>query len=131
MGVAHFRHREGAPCACPDPFRLAEAGMILRSLRKTLTVNALGLVLVILALQILTYGVSSSLRDTDTKYLFPICLTAALVGLGLCKGKLNGIQASVAIAALGLISIWIMGAGLISPLVGLLRSAAPAIPQLN
>ena len=105
--------------------------MILRLLRKTLTVNAVGLLLVILALQILTYGVSSSLRDTDTKYLFPICLTAALVSLGFSKGKLNGIQASVAIAALGLISIWIMGAGLISPLVGLLRSAAPVIPQLN
>jgi hypothetical protein len=131
MGVAHFRHWEGAPGACPDPFRLAEAGMILRLLRKTLTVNALGLVLVILALQILAYGVSSSLRDTDTTYLFPICLTAALVGLGLSKGKLNGIPAAVAIAALGFIGMWIMGAGLVSPLVGLLKSASYVIPQLN
>ena len=105
--------------------------MILRLLSKTLTVNAMGLVLVILALQILTYGVSASLRDTDTESLFPICLAAALVGLGLSKGKLNGIQASVAIAALGLISIWIMGAGLVSPLIGLLKSASSVIPQLN
>ncbi len=105
--------------------------MILRLLGKTLTVNALGLVLVILALQILTYGVSSSLRDTDTTYLFPICLTAALVGLGLSKGKLNGLPASVAIAALGFIGMWIMGAGLVSPLVGLLKSVSTVIPQLN
>src|SRR4026207_2570641 len=110
MGVAHFRHWQGTPGACSDSFRLAEAEMILRLLRKTLTVNAVGLLLVILALQILTYGVSSSLRDTDTKFLFPICLTAALVGLGLSKSKLNGILASVASAALGLISIWVLGA---------------------
>ena len=69
--------------------------MILRLLKKTLTINTAGLLLVLLALQILVYGVSSSLRDTDTKYLFQICLAAALVGLGLNKGKLNGIQASV------------------------------------
>lgn len=105
--------------------------MILRLLRKTLTVNAMGLVLVILALQILTYGVSSSLRDTDTKYLFPICLTAALVGLGLSKSKLSGIPASVAIAALGFIGLWVMGAGLVSPLIGLLKSVSSVIPQLN
>ena len=105
--------------------------MILRLLRKTLTVNAVGWLLVILALQILTYGVSSSLRDTDTKYLFPICLTAALVALGLSKGKLNGIPASVAIAGLGFIGMWIVGAGLLSPLVGLLKSASSVIPQLN
>jgi transglutaminase-like putative cysteine protease len=105
--------------------------MILRLLRKILTVNAVGLLLVILALQILTYGVSSSLRDTDTKFLFPICLTAALVGLGLSKSKLNGILASVVIAALGLISIWVMGAGLVAPLIGLLQSASSVIPQLN
>ncbi|MDQ3007144.1 MAG: DUF3488 and transglutaminase-like domain-containing protein, partial [Chloroflexota bacterium] len=77
------------------------------------------------------YGVSASLRDTDTKYLFPICLTAALVSLGLSKGKLNGISASVTMAALGFIGMWIMGASLVAPLVGLLKSAATVIPQLN
>src|SRR5688572_33318574 len=108
MGVAHFWNREGTPGACADPFRLAEAGMILRLLKKTLTLNTAGLLLVLLALQILTYGVSSSLRDTDTKYLLQICIIAALVGMGLSKGKLNGILTSVMIAALGFIGIWII-----------------------
>jgi len=131
MGVAHFWNREGTPGPCADPFRLAEAGMILRLLKKTLTINTAGLLLVLLALQILTYGVSSSLRDTDTKYLLQICLTAALVGMGLSKRKFNGILASVTIAALGFIGIWIMGAGLVAPLVDLLKTASTVTPQLN
>ena len=105
--------------------------MIMRLLKKILTVNAAGLLLVILALQIMTYGVSSSLRDTDTKYLLPICLTSALAGLALSRGKLNSILASVTIAALGFISVWIMGAGLVTPLVDLFKSASSVAPQLN
>ncbi|MCI0609527.1 MAG: DUF3488 and transglutaminase-like domain-containing protein, partial [Anaerolineae bacterium] len=105
--------------------------MILRLARKVFTANVIGVLLVIFALQLLTYGISSSLRDTDTKYLFPICLTAALVGLGLSKSKLNGIQASVLIAALGLIGVWILGAALIPPLIDLFKSISPVIPQLN
>src|SRR5687767_14758817 len=105
--------------------------MILRLLKKILTVNAAGFLLVLLALQIMTYGVSSSLRETDTKYLLPICLTSALVGLVLSKGKLSGLAASVAIAALGFIGIWIMGAGLVAPLVDLFKSALAVVPQLN
>src|SRR5687768_3778163 len=105
--------------------------MILRLLKKILTVNAAGFVLVLLALQIMTYGVSSSLRETDTKYLLPICLTSALVGLALSRGKLNSILASVTIAALGFINVWIMGAGLVTPLVDLFKSASSVAPQLN
>src|SRR4030095_4493354 len=58
-------------------------------------------------------------------------LIAALVGLGFSKSKLNGIQASVVIAALGLIGVWILGAALISPLIDLFKSISPVIPQLN
>ena len=105
--------------------------MILRLARKVFTANVIGVLLVIFALQLLTYGISSSLRDTDTKYLFPICITAALVGLGLSKGKLNGIQVSVLIAALGLIGVWILGAALFPPLIDLFKSISPLIPQLN
>ena len=105
--------------------------MILQLARKIFTANVMGLLLLILALQILTYGISSSLRDTDTKYLFQVCLTAALIGLGLSQSKLNGIQASVLIAALVLIGTWIMGAGLVSPSINLLKVIAPVVPQLN
>ena len=105
--------------------------MILRLARRLLTANVMGVLLVIFALQMLTYGISSSLRDTDTKYLFPIALTAALVGLGLSRGKLSGIQGSVLIVAFGLTSVWISGAGLISPLLDLLKVITPVIPQLN
>lgn len=105
--------------------------MILRLIRRLFTANVMGTLLVILTLQLLTSGISSSLRDTDTKYLLPVCLTAALVGLGLSKGKLNGIQASVLIAALGLSGVWILDAALIPPLVDLFKSISPIIPQLN
>ena len=105
--------------------------MILRLVKKIFTANVIGTLLVILTLQLLTYGISSSLRDTDTKYLLQVCLTAALVGLGFSKSKLNGIQVSVVIAALGLIGVWILGAALISPLIELFKSISPVIPQLN
>ena len=105
--------------------------MILRFARGLLTANVIGVLLVFFALQMMTYGISSSLRDTDTEYLFPICLTAALVGLCISKTKLNGSQASVLIAALGLIGVWILGARLVSPLLGLLKVITPVIPQLN
>ncbi|HKY55287.1 MAG TPA: hypothetical protein VJM08_13310, partial [Anaerolineales bacterium] len=105
--------------------------MILSLARKILSANVMGVLLVILSLWLLTYGISSSLRDTDTTTLFPVCLTAALVGLGLSKGKLNGTQASILIVALGFIGVWIIGAGLISPLLNLLQTITPVIPQLN
>ncbi|HXQ34444.1 MAG TPA: hypothetical protein VN843_10555, partial [Anaerolineales bacterium] len=105
--------------------------MILRLARRLFTANVIGTLLVVLTLQQLTYGISSSLRDTDTKYLFPVCLTAAFAGLGLSKSKLNGIQASVLIAALGLIGVWILGAALIPPLLALAKSISPILPKLN
>ena len=105
--------------------------MILRLVRRLFTANVIGALLVILTLQLLTYGISSSLRDTDTRYLFQVCLTASLAGLGLSKGKLNRIQASVLIAALGFIGVWILGAALIPPLIDLFKSISPLIPQLN
>ena len=105
--------------------------MILRLAKRLFTANVMGVLLVFFALQLLTNGISSSLRDTDTKYLFPICLTAALVGLGCSKSKLNGIQVSILVAALGLIGVWVMGAGLASPIFELLKVIAPVIPQLN
>ena len=87
-------------------------------------------VLIALALQIFTYGVSSSLRSTDTKYFFYVCLVAALIGLGLGKGKSKPIQTSVAVVAMGLIGIWILGARLVNPLTVLMQSIVALIPQI-
>ena len=105
--------------------------MILRLIRRLLTANVMGVLLVLLSLQLLTSGISSSLRDTDTKYLFPICLVAALIGVGLSRSKFNGIKAAVLVVVLGFIGVWVMGAGLIIPIVNLLKTIAPVIPQLN
>jgi hypothetical protein len=98
--------------------------------RRILNAESLGILLIAAALQVLTYGISSSLRDTDVRFLFPICIVAALISLGLSKRHLNGIQASLELAALGIILIWILGAGLAVPLLNLLKASATIIPQV-
>jgi len=104
--------------------------MMTRLWRKIATADALGLMLILIALQTLTYGVSSSLRGTDTASLFWVCIIAALVGLLLSKRKLNGVQASAGIVALGVIGVWILGARLAYPLLDLLKSLDTLIPQI-
>jgi transglutaminase-like putative cysteine protease len=104
--------------------------MITRISRRLFSAEFMGLILVFAALQTLTYGISSSLRNTDTGYFFFVSLVAALIGLGLGKSKLNGIQASAGIAALGLIGVWILGAGLASPLLELGRLILSILPQI-
>ena len=105
--------------------------MILRLGKKLLTANVLGVLFVLLALQLLSDGLAASLRDTDTRYLFPISLVGALAGLGCSRRKLGGIQALVLMAALGLGGVWIAGAGLFGPLVNLFKSLLAWIPHLN
>ena len=105
-------------------------GILSRLLRKILTPDVLGVILVLIALQMMVYGVSSSLRNTDTTYFFHTCLIAALIGLGLGAAKLNGIQASAGIAALGIAGVWILGAGLSSPLIHLVEVVFSFIPQV-
>ena len=104
--------------------------MTERLTRRMLDAESLGLLLIAAALQVLTYGISSSLRDTDVRFLFPICIIAALLSLGLSKRHLNGIQASVGLTALGIILVWILGASLASPLLNLLKTSATIIPQV-
>jgi transglutaminase-like putative cysteine protease len=104
--------------------------MMARIWRKLVSADALGLILVLIALQTLTYGVSSSLRGTDTASLFLVCIIAALVSLLLSTKKLNGIQASALIVALGVIGVWILGARLAHPLLDLLKSVDTLIPQI-
>ena len=104
--------------------------MIVRVGRKIFNADAIGVVLAVIALQTLTFGIASSLRNTDTRYLFLVCLVAALVGFGLSKRKLSGIQASAGIVALGLLGIWILGASLTSPLLDLGNAILPTIPHI-
>lgn len=99
-------------------------------LRLFLGADALGLLVIVAALQVLVYGVSSSLRNTDTSSFFWICTAAALVGYGMGKGKWRGWQASAGIAALGVMFAWILGARLTQPLLSLLRAAFSILPQI-
>lgn len=92
--------------------------------------DAMGLILILVALQTLTYGISSSLRNTDTRYLFWICLIAASISFWLSKTKLDGIPASAGMVALGVLGVWILGARLISPLLDLGSSILEVIPQI-
>ena len=103
--------------------------MTLRLLRRVFTAEVMGLLLVVAALQTLVYGVSSSLRTTDTSSFFYVGLVAALLGFGLGHRRFNGIPVAAGMAALGVIGAWIIGAGLSVPLVTLGRAAAALLPQ--
>ena len=104
--------------------------MIVRLFRKLLTADAMGIVLIILSLQALTYGVSASLRNTDTSHFFWICLVAAAFSYRLGKSRWNWIQASASIAALGVLFVWILGARLTQPLLHLGDVILSSIPQI-
>jgi transglutaminase-like putative cysteine protease len=103
---------------------------MVRFLRKLVSADAMGWLLILVALQALTYGLSSSLRNTDTRFFFWICLVAALIALGLSKLKLNGIQASVGMIALGVLGIWTIAARLVYPLLDLGKAILLLTPQL-
>jgi len=111
---------------------MERAGRFL--LAKMLTAEVMGLTLVVVALQALSYGVSSSLRDTDTQYFFWISLLAALISFGGSKSKLKLYQASLLIGAVGVVGIWILGARLTTPLLDLgnaiLKVTVAYVPQI-
>src|SRR5688500_13193089 len=100
MGMAHLRHRQSVRCA-RRARRLARARMIMvRILRRILSAEFIGLILILTALQALTSGISSSLRNTDSTYFFWICLLSALIAFGLSKLNWNGIQGALGMIAL-------------------------------
>src|SRR5688572_18575175 len=129
MGMAYLRHRESHPCTS-GARRLARSEMTIRFFRSLFTADAMGLILIATALQVLTYGISSSLRNTDTQYFVWVCFVAALLGFGLSKAKLSGIGASAWVAALGILGVWILGARLASPLLDLGNAILSVIPQI-
>lgn len=104
--------------------------MIGRILLKIFSAEVMGLILVITALQTFTYGVASSLRNTDTRYFFLICLIAAWLAWASNKRKLKGAYVAVAMFALGVIGVWILGARLAMPLMDLARSIGLVIPDI-
>jgi len=83
------------------------------------TAEVMGLILVVVAIKTLTFGISSSLNDANPQYFFWISLIAALISFGVSKSRLKLYQASFWIVALGVISIWIVGARLTDPLLDL------------
>ncbi|RPJ27580.1 MAG: transglutaminase domain-containing protein, partial [Chloroflexi bacterium] len=136
MGMAHFGDRQSGR-GPRGARRLARIAMIVRILSrafsKMLSADAMGLILLLTALQAFTYGISSSLRNAGANqatYFFWVCLFAALLALGLSRLKLNGIQSSVAMIAIGVAGIWILGARLASPLLELGNQILIVVPQV-
>ena len=106
--------------------------MIRRLVRRLASAETLGLLLLLIALQVLTYGISSSLRNTDSRPFSSICLLSSLIALALSKHNLNAVHAAIVMIALGLLAVWILGAGLAGPLIDLgagILAAVPHIPE--
>ena len=104
--------------------------MIPSLFRKLLSAEFLGPILVITALQMLTYGISSSLPGTNVSFLFAVCLFAASLGWLLSRIPLNGFYSSLLIAAVGLVGIWIVGARLFTPLWDWVQAISALSPHI-
>ena len=105
--------------------------MLVRLLRRLVSADAIGLILVVSALQAFAYGISSSLRNTDTRYFFWVCLLAAWIAFGFSKRNLDGVSASLGMLALGILGVWILGAQLTAPLLDIGRAILAIVPQLG
>lgn len=103
---------------------------MLRILRRLLSAESIGLLLVVVALQTLTFGISSSLRNTDTTFFFWVCLLSALIAFGLSRRDFHIVPAAVTITALGIIGVWVLGARLASPLLDLGKALVAVLPQI-
>lgn len=98
--------------------------MILRILRPLFTAEALGVIFFLSALATFTSGIAASVSGTvNTQAVLLISLAAAGVAFGWSKTRINGIQASAGIVALGVIFLWILGARLTQPLLVLITQA--------
>ena len=104
--------------------------MMERLPKNLFSAEVLGIILIFLSLLILAYGISSSLLGTETGTLFLICIIAASIGWILNRSGLHGFYASLLIVVLGLVSIWVVGARLASPLLVLIKSITALLPQM-
>jgi transglutaminase-like putative cysteine protease len=103
---------------------------VARVLRRIFSADALGLILVFVALQALIYGLSSSLRNTDTKQFLWICLLAAMISFGFNRLNFKGITTSVGMIVLGILGVWILGARLSAPLLDFGNAVLSVAPQI-
>ena len=100
------------------------------TLKRILSAEVMGFLLMCFAIPVLLYGLERSLRGAQTHSLLWICLAAAGIGFSAGKSKWNGAQMSAAMGALGLVGVWILGARIASPLFELMRSIIAARPQI-
>lgn len=104
--------------------------MMGRILRTLFSAEAIGWILVITALQVLTVGIGASLRGTNTGAFFWICLLAALSAFGLNKRRVSGILTALGMIGIGIVGVWLLGARLFSPLFDLAQATLSLVPQL-
>ncbi len=103
---------------------------MIRFLRRLASADAIGLLLIVAAVQAFTFGISSSLRNTDTRYFFWVCLLAVFIALQLNQLRLSGRQASICMIIIGVLGIWIVAAQLFLPLLDLGKVGSRLLPQL-
>src|SRR5512145_2321263 len=118
MGVAHLANWQSGRGA-RSAGRVARAAMMERVARKIFSADALGLILVLIALQAFVFGISVSLRSSDerpTAYFYWAGLCAVLFARAFSKRKLSGFYASVVLIVIGSLGVWVLGARLASPL---------------
>lgn len=108
--------------------------MIERLLSKVgprlLSADVLGMVFMVSGLQVLVYGISESLRNTDSSSFFTIGLVALAISFGLGRTRLNGISSTVLFAALGFLIIWILGARLLEPFQIFMQAVLSKVPEI-
>src|SRR5574339_756832 len=129
MGMAYLGDRQSCGRARRGG-RLAGAAMIGRILHRIFSAEIMGLLLVVGALQVLTFGVAASLRNTDTRYFFWVCFLAAMIAFGLSRRGIPAIPATAGIIGLGVLGIWIIGARLAAPIIDFGNEIIRVIPQI-
>ncbi len=103
---------------------------MIRFMRRLATADVIGFLLIVAAVQAFTFGISSSLRNTDTRYFFWVCFVAVLIALQLNQLRLSGVQALMSMIVIGVLGIWIVAAQLALPLFDLGKVAWRLTPQL-
>src|SRR6185369_12376421 len=104
--------------------------IMIRFLRRLGSADVIGLLLIAAAVQAFTFGISSSLRNTDTRYFFWVCLLAVLIALQLSQVRMSGVQASICMMIIGVLGIWIVAAQLFFPLLEVGKVVLHLMPQL-
>lgn len=100
------------------------------TLRRVFRADVIGMCLVLIAIQVLLYGVGTVIRESESHTLFWICMMAAAISFFGAHSRWKVRQLSAALITLGIIAVWIAGAGITGPIVDLIRGLIAAGPQL-